>query len=126
MNTPEKLIERLDEVFNNRDIDGILNCYVDDAIMAIKPGVEVKGKEKIKEAYLEVFDKNPFSKQEVMYSIIKDDVALFLAKWVLISDNENKEKVKRDSIATSIMYKQKNGTWKLAIDNSLGPAVLLV
>jgi ketosteroid isomerase-like protein len=64
------------------------------------------------------------AKQLKTHIVEADGVALFLSRWTLKAANSNPDDDVRTFVATTVLRKQPDGTWKALIDNSFGPLVL--
>ena len=48
------LIDAADKAIREERFDDLMEFYTDDAILVVKPGLEVKGKKAIKEAFIKI------------------------------------------------------------------------
>ncbi len=49
-----EVIKKCDLAIKQEDFDTLLNCYTDDAILIVKPGMIARGKEEIKKAFIKI------------------------------------------------------------------------
>lgn len=49
-------IARADKAINDRDFNTVANCYTEDAVLVVKPGTLVQGREAIKIALQKISD----------------------------------------------------------------------
>ena len=121
--SPLEVVEKLDAAFNRKDVDAVLEFYDDEAILVVEPGKCVSGKKALRKIFEKVFELNYIAEQEKMQVIeSEEELALFISKWYLKS--QNREEIIRESYATCVFRKNKDGKWRLAIDNSFGIEIL--
>ena len=48
------LIAAADKAIKEERFDDLMDFYTDDAVLVVKPGLEAKGKEAIKEAFIKI------------------------------------------------------------------------
>jgi uncharacterized protein (TIGR02246 family) len=46
-----KEIELADSAINRKDFDAVADCYTDDAVLIVAPGLEARGREEIRRAH---------------------------------------------------------------------------
>lgn len=123
--TPLKAVELLDEAFNRRDLEAILECYEDGAAMVAEPGRIVTGKPELRRAYEWILNNiNGTATQEKTHVIETGDIALFTSRWSFQGTAPDQTPVSREAFASVILRKQADGGWRIVVDNSWGPAVL--
>ena len=94
--------------------------------MIVKPGLEVHGKEAIKDAFIKIaayFNNSVVPTQGKMLMIEAGDTVLVLSQTILDADNKENSEYSMDRRATYV-YRKMNGKWLCAIDNSYGTALL--
>ncbi|GAB3484638.1 hypothetical protein GCM10027398_43970 [Azotobacter salinestris] len=52
----KQLIEAADRAITAEDFDALMDFYADDATLVIKPGLQAKGKEQIRRAFIAIAD----------------------------------------------------------------------
>lgn len=123
--TPLETVELLDEAFNRRDLEAILDFYEEGATMVAEPGRLATGKPELRRAYqLILANINGIATQEKTHVIETGDIALFTSKWIFKGTALDGASMSRESFATVILRKQADGGWRIVVDNSWGPAVL--
>jgi uncharacterized protein (TIGR02246 family) len=122
--TLEETVEKLDEAFNRRDIEAVLEFYEDDAVLVAEPNRIVQGKAAIRQTFEFVFTLNGTAKQVKTQTIESGELALFLSKWTFSGTLPDGTAFTRDANATCVFRKSANGAWRCVIDNSYGIAVL--
>ena len=123
--SPLEIVELLDEAFNRGDIEAVLDFYEDEATMVVEPGRLAAGKTELRRVYEWIFSNiKGAAKQEKCHVIEAGDIALFTSKWSFSGMTLDGNSVSRESYASVIMRKQRDGEWRIVVDNSWGPAVL--
>ena len=122
---PLETVELLDEAFNRGDLEAILSFYEEGATMVMEPGRLAKGKHQLRGAYEWILSNiKGTARQEKTHVIESDDIALFTSKWSFTGTTSDGTTVSRESYASVILRKQRDGDWLIVVDNSWGPAVL--
>lgn len=121
-----ELIHQADIAIREERFDELMNYYTDDAVLVVRPGMEVKGKEAIKSAFIKIaayFKNSIVPTQGKMLMIEAGDTVLVLSQTMLDSDNKDISEYSMERRATYV-YKNVNGKWLCAIDNSYGTTLL--
>lgn len=122
----ENLIHQADLAIKEERFDDLLEFYTDDAILVVKPGMEVQGKENIKKAFIKIaeyFKNSIVPTQGKMIMIETDDTALVLSQTFLDATNKETSEYSMERRATYI-FRKINNRWLCAIDNSYGTSLL--
>lgn len=120
------LIEKADKAIKEEKFDDLMNFYTDDAVLVVKPGLEAKGKEAIKNAFIKIaayFKNSIVPTQGKMLMIEAGDTVLVLSQTLLDADNKDTSEYSMERRATYV-YRKVKGNWLCAIDNSYGTALL--
>ena len=122
----KNLIAAADKAIKEERFDDLMAFYTEDAVLVVKPGLIVRGKEAIKEAFIKIaayFANSIVPTQGKMVMIEAGDTVLVLSQTVLDADNKDHSEYSMDRRATYV-YKKVNGRWLCAIDNSYGTSLL--
>lgn len=122
----KELIAAADKAIKEERFDDLMEFYTDDAVLVVKPGLEAKGKKAIKEAFIKIaayFDNSVVSTQGKMVMIEAGDTVLVLSQTLLDANNKENSEFSMERRATYI-YRNVNGKWLCAIDNSYGTTLL--
>lgn len=122
----KELISMADKAIKEERFDDLAEFYTDDAVLAVKPGMYVKGKEAIKEAFKKIalyFKNSVVPTQGKMLMLEAGDTVLVLSQTLLEADNKDESEYSMDRRATYV-YRNVNGKWLCAVDNSYGTALL--
>lgn len=122
----EELIAAADKAIKEERFDDLKEFYTEDAVLVVKPGLEVKGKEAIKEAFIKIadyFNNSVVPTQGKMLMVEAGDTVLVLSQTLLDAENKESSEYSMDRRATYV-YRKIDGKWLCAIDNSYGTTVL--
>lgn len=122
----KQLIAAADAAIKEERFDDLMEFYTDDAVLVVKPGLEVKGKEAIKAAFIKIaayFNNSIVPTQGKMQMIEAGDTVLVLSQTLLAADKKTDSEFSMDRRATYV-YRKIDGKWLCAIDNSYGTSLL--
>lgn len=122
----KELIAQADKAIKEERFDDLMKFYTDDAVLVVKPGLQVKGKEAIKSAFIKIaayFTNSVVPTQGNMVMLEAGDTVLVLSQTLLDADNKDTSEYSMDRRATYV-YRNINGKWLCAIDNSYGTTLL--
>lgn len=122
----KELIAAADKAIKEERFDDLKEFYTEDAVLVVKPGLEVKGKEAIKEAFIKIadyFNNSVVPTQGKMLMVEAGDTVLVLSQTLLDADNKESSEYSMDRRATYV-YRKIDGKWLCAIDNSYGTTLL--
>lgn len=122
----KKLIAEADKAIKEERFDDLTEFYTDDAVLVVRPGLEVKGKEAIKSAFIKIaayFQNSVVPTQGKMTMIEAGDTVLVLSQTLLDADNKDTSEYSMERRATYV-YRKIGEKWLCAIDNSYGTSLL--
>lgn len=122
----KSLIAEADKAIKEERFDDLMNFYTDDAVLVVKPGLEVHGKEAIKSAFIKIaayFKNSVVPTQGKMLMLEAGDTVLVLSQTLLDADNKSESEYSMDRRATYV-YRNVDGKWLCAVDNSYGTTLL--
>ena len=122
----KELIAAADKAIKEERFDDLKEFYTEDAVLVVKPGLEVKGKEAIKEAFIKIanyFNNSVVPTQGKMLMVEAGDTVLVLSQTLLDAENKESFEYSMDRRATYV-YRKIDGKWLCAIDNSYGTTLL--
>ena len=125
-NLIKELIDAADKAIKEERFDDLMDFYTEDAVLVVKPGLEVQGKEAIKKAFIKIaeyFKNSVIPKQGKMIMVEAGDTVLVMSQTLLKAENESESEFSMDRRATYI-YRNVAGKWLCAIDNSYGTSLL--
>ncbi len=120
------LISQADAAIREERFDDLMGFYTDDAVLVVRPGLEVRGKAAIKAAFIKIaayFKNSIVPTQGKMIIIEAGDTALVLSQTILDADNRDTSEYAMERRATYV-YRRVGGRWLCAVDNSYGTSLL--
>lgn len=120
-------IAKADKAINERDFDTVASCYTEEAVLVVKPGTLVQGREAIKLAHKKIsdyFNDSLNVSQGDMVIIEAGDIALVLSKTYIESPEKLDSEFSSERNAIYVYKKSADGKWLCAIDNSYGVELL--
>lgn len=121
-----ELIHQADLAIKEERFDDLMDFYSDDALLVVKPGLEVHGKKDIKEAFIKIaayFKNSIVPTQGKMLMLEAGDTVLVLSQTLLDADNKDESLYTMERRATYV-YRKINNQWLCVIDNSYGTTLL--
>ncbi len=118
----KQLIQKCDLAIKHEDFDTLMNYYTDDAVLVVKPGMIVRGKDEIQKAFIAIakyFNNSVVPTQGEMIILEAGDIALVISQTLLAADKEDSA-YSMERKATYVFKKDPHGEWLCAIDNSYG------
>ena len=122
--TPLQTVHDVDEAFNRRDLEAVLDCYEEEAIMVVEPGKVAHGKAELRDTFKELLKLGFKATQLKTKTLQTEEIALYIARWRLDGQTAEGKSFSKEYIATTVFRKQSDGQWKAIIDNSFGPDIL--
>ncbi len=123
----EQAVARLDKALKTGDMDGVLACYDDDAVVMLESGNMVRGKAQLKSVFKRFLGSGLASTRHPQV-VEAGDMALFVARWSSAGkshDHEGGTAPPPTFTATSVFRRSPDETgalrWRLMIDNPFGP-----
>lgn len=120
-------IAKADKAIGDRDFDTVASCYTEEAVLVVKPGKLVQGREAIKKAHQKISDYFNHSlkvSQGDMVIIEAGNIALVLSKTYIESPQKLDSEFSPERDAIYVYEKTADGKWLCAIDNSYGVELL--
>jgi uncharacterized protein (TIGR02246 family) len=120
--TPEAVHAVLEDAFNRADLDALVALLEPGATMVVPPeGHAVNGREAIRAALAPVFARHPRLTSEVVRRVQADGLAMTHARWRLVQLDDEGDPVEVRGHGTVVSRLQRNGTWRIVLDNPLTP-----
>ena len=121
--TPRIAINRLIIALSDRDLEAALALYEEDATLVVYPGMQGKGIPAIRTFFEGLFTLSPEVQYEAKIFTEAGELALFSAKWTILSAIPANLPVPKTSypVHVAILRKQPDGNWLIAVDNPWGP-----
>lgn len=113
---PESLHEGFQSAFNRHDVDAVISLYEDDAVL-VSGGGNVRGKDGIRQAYLEFFAMRPVIEVTTLAVHQAGNIAMLHGRWVLQGTGADGRAIQREGRNTEVVRLQPDGRWLFVIDN---------
>jgi uncharacterized protein (TIGR02246 family) len=111
------------QAFNKKDVDGVLACYADDAVvMDPGPALIYRGKEEIKKGFGEFFRTQPGAQLKLGEAHYKNvgDLGYGYILWTITLNGPEGSPMEMKGRATDVMEKR-GGKWVLVTDHASFP-----
>ena len=122
----QALIQAADRAISAEDFDALMDFYTDDAVLVVKPGLNVVGKESIRAAFVriaEYFGGSLQVGQGRMEVLETGDTALVIMESTLDYRGPDGAPAHVTRRATYV-FRRSDGRWLCAVDNSYGTSLL--
>lgn len=120
------LIYEADKAIKEERFDDLMKFYTKDAVLVVKPGMEARGKDEIKNAFIKIakyFNNSVSPTQGNMKIIPAGDTILVLSQTFVDAKEKQDSNYPSERKATYV-YRLIDGNWLCAIDNSYGVTLL--
>ncbi len=111
------LINKMTSSLQRGDIDNVMSTYEEGAIVMFEPGMALADRE----VSAQIFQEMAALKPEVTYSghevFIAGDIAMHISPWSMKGKTPDGQEVKQSGLSVAILRRQKDGDWKMIIDN---------
>jgi uncharacterized protein (TIGR02246 family) len=114
--SPDNLHRDFQTAFNRHDVDAVMKLYEEDAVL-VRGGGHTRGKDAIRQAYLEVFAKHPAIELTTLAVHQAGSLAMLFGRWTLRETDANGGTIQRDGKNTEVVRLQPDGRWLFVIDN---------
>jgi len=108
----------------NGDVDGALDCFVDEAIYVTRIGTFVSGKENIRKALDQVCGLKPDLQAQRSKGFTVDNITAWVDEWTMKAKLPNGTELEMKGTSSDILKKQPNGNWAYLVDNPYGAEYL--
>jgi ketosteroid isomerase-like protein len=117
---PSQVIEQFTTYFNSGDIEGLASLYENGAAFIPEPGTVLQNSTGLRAALQSFLDTKGAITIVSTSAVVKGDLALTHSHWRL--DVPGGEPLEYTS--AEVARRQPDGTWKYAIDNPYGSAIV--
>ena len=125
---PVKLaIEAADRAISTEDYDALMEFYAEDATLVVKPGMQARGKQQIRQAFTAIaqyFNHRLSVRQGRMEIVEGADTALVVMETRLETVAADGEPLHIERRATYVFRKEAGERWLCVVDNSYGTDLL--
>ena len=123
----QALIRAADRAITAEDFDALMDFYTEDAVLVVKPGLNVAGKEQIRAAFVKIAEyvRHTLRVGQGRIEVLETgDTALVIMESTLDYVDADGTPVHARRRATYVFRRGADGRWLCAIDNSYGTALL--
>ncbi|MDQ4068829.1 MAG: SgcJ/EcaC family oxidoreductase [Actinomycetota bacterium] len=122
-NSPEATDGLVEQAVGRQDLDALLDLFEADAVFVDpETGSELRGHDEIREAARALFELKPRIEGAPPKVVVAGDIALVLSTWTMEVTSPEGEASRWSGVATDVMRRQPDGTWRYVIDNPAGVA----
>ncbi|MDP3230628.1 MAG: DUF4440 domain-containing protein [Acidovorax sp.] len=122
--TPQQLLHSLVGAMNRGDIDAATAHYEPNAVLVVQPGVEALGFVAIREALSGMLAGRPQLVTLGHHVFRSGNLALCHSSWQMTIKGPDGSLIEMKGLSADVLRQQSDGTWRIAIDNPWGTAVL--
>lgn len=122
-----QIVEACDRAITAKDYDALMENYSEDAALVVRPGMIVKGKDNIRNAFIAIsdyFQDRLVVEQGEMQVVEGGGNALVIMETVLRFPDGDGGTVETTRRATYVFRQESDGRWLCTIDNSYGTSLL--
>jgi uncharacterized protein (TIGR02246 family) len=123
----QELIQSADRAIIAEDFDALMDFYTDDAVLVVKPGLNVLGKAQIRAAFVRIAEyvRHTMRVGQGRIEVLETgDTALVIMESTLDYVDPDGTAVHANRRATYVFRRGEDGKWLCAIDNSYGTELL--
>ncbi len=128
MNQTEKdvysTIENMTNAFHNSDLKGVMNSYEEQATVVFEPNKPASDRDQIRQMFEGAFQINPTFTYSGHDVIVTGDIALHIAPWQMKGTAPDGTEIAQSGLSVAVLRKQKDGTWRMVIDNPHGQILM--
>jgi uncharacterized protein (TIGR02246 family) len=116
---PEHVHRELAELFNRRDLEGLLALYEDTATLVPQPGASVSGTRALREALTGFLALAPERTYVETLAVVRaGDLALTRSHWGLTGKSPSDgAAITLEHYGVEIMRRQADGSWRFVVDD---------
>ena len=114
---PEEVDALFEKHVNESNLDALVDLYEPDATLCIPPGQVAVGIEAIRAAMKQMFDVGFQVKCNVTQTFTSGDIAATYNDWTGTAKGPGGDEMSFSGKAIEICHRQRDGTWKFAIDD---------
>jgi uncharacterized protein (TIGR02246 family) len=117
---PEIVHEQFLRCFRERDLEGLLDLYEDEATLVGADGLAASGKSRLREFFADLLALDVELELETRYAARCGDIALLSNAWRLSGRDAAGRPLERRGQTTEVARRQPNGRWLLIVDHPWG------
>lgn len=118
--SPRSVHETFEAAFNAGDLETIVALYEPDAILISAPGKAVRGHEAVRQMLHQFLAVSQKLTLQVAGVFEIDEIALLTSEWQISGIDQQGKAVQLAGQMDDVVRRQKNGSWRIIIDNLWG------
>ncbi len=118
------LIETMTHAFQAGKIDQVMSTYEANATVMFEPGVATRDRSALEAAFTQFATVSPVFSYSGHEVIVEGDIAVHFAPWNMTGTAPDGTNVEANGLSVAVARKQKDGSWKMVIDNPYGGNLL--
>ena len=118
--SPRSVHETFEAAFNAGDLETIVALYEPDAILISSPGKAVRGHEAVRQMLHKFLAVSQKLTLQVAGVFEIDEIALLTSEWQISGIDQQGKAVQLAGQMDDVVRRQKNGSWRIIIDNLWG------
>lgn len=110
--------------FHAGDLEGVMASYESTATIVFEPGQPVGDDSAQRAAFAQFFAVNPRFEYGAHEVLIAGDIAVHTAPWTMRGTAPDGSPIEQNGLSVAVLRRQKNGEWKMVVDNPHGSRLL--
>ena len=110
------------KALNDKNLDVLLDIYADDAVMVSRGGRVIRGKEEIRQFFVDTIKAIDTFTLTTVFRMDYEDTVVFRSRYRLIMNTPDGGKATQATSGIEVMRKQKDGNWLFVADHHYGGA----
>lgn len=120
-------VQQADQLINSGRFDALMDFYTDDAVLVVRPGLNVQGRDGIRRAFDAIaahFQHSLWVSQRDLQVVETGDTALVMGRARIQWRSSDGFLSFLERKATYVFRRQADDSWRCAVDNSYGTDLL--
>lgn len=119
-------IQNMTNSFQSNDIAGVMASYESKATVVFEPDAPVSDAAQLEQMFSGMAMVNPVFEYSAGHEVIvTDDIALHIAPWTMTGRSPDGQDIAQAGLSVAVLRKQRDGSWKMVIDNPHGGQLLV-
>ncbi len=117
---PRRLNERYNELFAERDLDGLMALYEEDAVLCPAPGQEICGRAEISKRLAGLLALTGVLETSGQSCVAVENCALLHARWRFVGVTDEGARIEFGGASSKLARRGPDGNWRTVIDMPTG------
>ena len=118
--TPEQVLKSIVDGINTGNLNALMSLYEPEATFATQPGRLNHGLQGVREALADFISMKGTLDLKVARVLEASDLALVTTAWSFTGTGSDGKPVRLEAKSADVLRRQKDGTWRMVIDNPWG------